>query len=120
MIRQIRRSAHDVSVGISNFLKWLPKAVKNTYSEIPSSLRSFKFWAYSFRGKLTIALFFGLILASFFLSDYYISGILITAMIYAIFAASWDLLAGYAGQVSFGQSVFFGLSGYFTAAFFCF
>jgi branched-chain amino acid transport system permease protein len=37
-------------------------------------------------------------------------------MIFAIFAASWDLLAGYAGQVSFGHSIFFGVSGYITAA----
>jgi branched-chain amino acid transport system permease protein len=38
-------------------------------------------------------------------------------MILAIFAASWDLLAGFAGQVSFGHAAFFGISGYVTAAF---
>jgi len=38
-------------------------------------------------------------------------------MILSIFAASWDLLAGFAGQVSFGHAAFFGISGYFTAAF---
>jgi branched-chain amino acid transport system permease protein len=37
-------------------------------------------------------------------------------MILAIFAASWDLLAGFAGQVSFGHSAFFGIAGYITAA----
>jgi branched-chain amino acid transport system permease protein len=117
MMKKIRRSVDDVRIGIRNFLHWLPKSIKHTYSEIPSSLRRFRFWAYSFRGKLTIASFIGLILLSFVTSDYIVSGILITAMIYAIFAASWDLLAGYAGQVSFGHSVFFGLAGYFTAAF---
>ncbi|MHA2193432.1 MAG: branched-chain amino acid ABC transporter permease [Candidatus Thorarchaeota archaeon] len=47
----------------------------------------------------------------------YLSTIVITAMIMSIFAASWDLLAGFAGQVSFGHSAFFGISGYMTAAF---
>jgi branched-chain amino acid transport system permease protein len=46
----------------------------------------------------------------------YLTQVLVTAMILAIFAASWDLLAGFAGQVSFGHAAFFGISGYFTAA----
>ena len=116
MMKKIRRLAEDVKVGIKNFLNWLPNSIKHTYSEIPSSLRRFRFWAYSFRGGLTIAICFGLMIIPFVSSDYY-KGIIITAMIYAIFAASWDLLAGFAGQVSFGHSVFFGLSGYVTAAF---
>lgn len=37
------------------------------------------------------------------------------AVIWALLAASWDLLAGYAGQVSFGHAGFFVLGGY-TAA----
>jgi branched-chain amino acid transport system permease protein len=36
-------------------------------------------------------------------------------MIYTIFAASWDFLAGYVGQVSFGHSIFLGIAGYTTA-----
>ncbi len=39
------------------------------------------------------------------------------AMIYAIFAASWDLLTGISGQISFGHAIFFGISGYITAYF---
>ncbi len=42
-------------------------------------------------------------------------GVLITANLLAILAMSWDLLGGYAGQISFGHSLFFGL-GAFTAA----
>ena len=42
-------------------------------------------------------------------------GVLITANLLAIVAMSWDLLGGYAGQISFGHSFFFGL-GAFTAA----
>jgi len=37
------------------------------------------------------------------------------ALIWALLAASWDLLSGYAGQVSFGHAGFFVLGGY-TAA----
>src|SRR4051812_40354627 len=35
--------------------------------------------------------------------------------IFAAFAASWDLLAGYAGQVNFGHALFFGAGAYSTA-----
>ena len=45
----------------------------------------------------------------------YVLRILIFTCIYAIFAVSWDLLAGYAGQTSLGHSLFFGISAY-TAA----
>jgi len=41
--------------------------------------------------------------------------VLVLASIYAIFAASWDLLSGFTGQVSFGHALFFGVAAY-TAA----
>lgn len=41
--------------------------------------------------------------------------ILILAAIYAIYAVSWDVLAGYTGQISLGHGLFFGVTGY-TAA----
>jgi len=41
--------------------------------------------------------------------------VLILASIYAVFAASWDLLSGFTGQVSFGHALFFGVAAY-TAA----
>ncbi len=37
------------------------------------------------------------------------------AAIIVIFTVSWDLLAGYSGQVSFGHALFLGLGAYFTA-----
>src|SRR5690606_21208198 len=37
------------------------------------------------------------------------------AAIFAIFAASWDLLAGYTGQVNFGHAIFFGIGAYSSA-----
>lgn len=41
--------------------------------------------------------------------------ILIIAAIFAIYAASWDFLAGYTGQISFGHSLFFGGAAYVAA-----
>lgn len=35
--------------------------------------------------------------------------------IFALYAASWDLLAGFAGQVSFGHALFFGVAAYTSA-----
>jgi branched-chain amino acid transport system permease protein len=45
-------------------------------------------------------------------SDTYILRIAAYTCLYAILAASWDLLAGYAGQVNFGQALFFGAGAY--------
>ncbi len=41
--------------------------------------------------------------------------VLILASIFAIFAASWDLLSGFTGQINFGHALFFGVAAY-TAA----
>jgi branched-chain amino acid transport system permease protein len=48
-------------------------------------------------------------------SDPYVLRILTMTCIFAIFAASWDLLAGYTGQVSFGHALFFGAGAYTSA-----
>jgi len=48
-------------------------------------------------------------------NDAYLLRILILTSIFAIFAASWDLLSGYTGQMSFGHALFFGVGAY-TAA----
>jgi len=45
----------------------------------------------------------------------FILRILILAAVFAIFAASWDLLSGFTGQVNFGHALFFGVAAY-TAA----
>ncbi|MFX1368514.1 MAG: branched-chain amino acid ABC transporter permease [Promethearchaeota archaeon] len=75
----------------------------------------FRAWALSYRGTITLAGFFGLLLIPAITGNQYYAQVFIIAMIYAIFAASWDLLAGFAGQVSFGHSAFFGIGGYVTA-----
>jgi len=41
--------------------------------------------------------------------------ILIMASIFAMFAASWDLLSGFTGQISFGHALFFGVAAYTSA-----
>ena len=51
-------------------------------------------------------------------NDYpYIMGVLIAGFYYAILASSWSLLAGYAGQFSFGHMGFTGVGAYTTALF---
>jgi branched-chain amino acid transport system permease protein len=45
-------------------------------------------------------------------ADAYVLRILTMTCFFAIFAASWDLLAGYTGQVNFGHALFFGVGAY--------
>ena len=47
--------------------------------------------------------------------DPYVMRILTMTCIFAMFAASWDLLAGYTGQVNFGHALFFGAGAYTSA-----
>jgi branched-chain amino acid transport system permease protein len=47
----------------------------------------------------------------------YVMHVLITAFFYAILASSWSMLAGYAGQFSFGHMAFMGIGAYSTALF---
>ena len=44
--------------------------------------------------------------------DAYVMRILTMTCLFTIFAASWDLLAGYTGQVNFGHALFFGAGAY--------
>lgn len=58
---------------------------------------------------LPVAVAFPFIVGDFF------TGLLIQALIFGIFAISVDILWGYAGILSFGQAVFFGLGAYIAA-----
>jgi len=84
--------------------------------DLISMVNRFRVWALTFRGSITLFCLLGLLLVPL-TGNEYLTTIIITSMILAIFAASWDLLAGFAGQVSFGHSAFFGIAGYVTAAF---
>lgn len=50
-----------------------------------------------------------------FVSSTFTFHLIITANIAALFALSWDFLAGFIGQISFGQALFFGTAAYGTA-----
>ena len=57
----------------------------------------------------------GLLLLPLVYDDAYVLRILTMTCLFAIFAASWDLLAGYTGQVNFGHALFFGAGAYTSA-----
>ena len=86
--------------------------LKTKISGFPAYFRD---WFKTFRGKLTILCLIGLILLPFGTQNLYIIGIFNTFMIYTIFAVSWDFLAGYVGQISFGHAIFLGVPAYATA-----
>jgi branched-chain amino acid transport system permease protein len=66
--------------------------------------------------RVVVGLFFLFLLTlPLFSSDSYLLRILIQASIFAILAASWDLLSGFTGQMNFGHALFFGVGAY-TAA----
>ncbi len=57
--------------------------------------------------RVAVILFvLALLLLPVFTQDPYLLRILIFTSIFAIFAASWDLLSGYTGQVNFGHALF--------------
>lgn len=64
------------------------------------------------KSSLTYGLLILLLVIPAITSNYYILMILVWTNIYAVFAASWDLLAGVTGQFSFGHALFFGVGGY--------
>ena len=47
--------------------------------------------------------------------DAYLLRVLILTSIFALFAASWDLLSGFTGQINFGHALFFGMGAYTSA-----
>ena len=50
-----------------------------------------------------------------FTQDLYIMGVLVLANVYAVFAASWDILSGYTGKENFGHALFIGVGAYGAA-----
>jgi branched-chain amino acid transport system permease protein len=64
-----------------------------------------------------IAFFFclALLLLPLMTKDPYLLRIIILSSIFAIFAASWDLLSGFTGQMNFGHALFFGVAAYTSA-----
>jgi branched-chain amino acid transport system permease protein len=64
---------------------------------------------------LVLAWVLALLALPFAYGDAYVLRILTMTCLFAIFAASWDLVAGYTGQVNFGHALFFGAGAYTSA-----
>jgi branched-chain amino acid transport system permease protein len=64
---------------------------------------------------LVLAWAIGLLALPVVYDDPYVLRVLTMTCIFAIFGASWDLLAGYTGQVNFGHALFFGAGAYTSA-----
>jgi branched-chain amino acid transport system permease protein len=63
--------------------------------------------------RIVVFLFFVVVLLlPVVTQDPYLLRILILTSIFAILAASWDLLSGFTGQVNFGHALFFGVGAY--------
>lgn len=102
---------------VKGFHKITSSTKKFINLQIPSAGNNLKTWVTSFRGKLILFSMILVIIIPLLLDDGTYYGIFIVAMIYSIYAASWDLLAGVTGQVSFGHSAFFGIGSYAFAFF---
>jgi ABC-type branched-subunit amino acid transport system permease subunit len=50
--------------------------------------------------------------AAAFVSNSYYQLIMTLVPIWAVFGVSWNILSGYAGQLSFGHAAFFGIGAY--------
>ena len=77
-------------------------------------------WYGWFRGEIlaipgrVIALLFFLVLltAPLITQDPFYLRMITLATIFALFAASWDVLSGFTGQINLGHALFFGVAGY--------
>ncbi len=66
--------------------------------------------------RMVVTVFFLILLGlPMITQDPYFLRILILTSIFAIFAASWDLLSGFTGQMNFGHALFFGVGAYGAA-----
>lgn len=116
MAKRTRRSARNAATATKNFVKWFPKAVKHFFQDVPPTTRRIKPWASTFKGTLTILCLVFVFVFPLLTNNLYYLSIFITANIFVIFAASWDLLAGFVGQSSFGHAAFLGIAGYAASA----
>ncbi|MBA4422351.1 MAG: branched-chain amino acid ABC transporter permease [Syntrophus sp. (in: bacteria)] len=66
--------------------------------------------------RIIVALFFIILLGLPLISQNpYLIRVVILTSIFAILAASWDLLSGFTGQMNFGHALFFGVGAYASA-----
>lgn len=118
---QIPISRFQIREPLTKFYHRITSSTKNFIDyQIPAARDNLKTWATSFRGGVILFCVLLVTAVPILLNDDTYYGIFIIAMIYAIYAASWDLLAGVTGQVSFGHSAFFGIGGYMFVFFLIF
>jgi branched-chain amino acid transport system permease protein len=66
--------------------------------------------------RIVVALFFIILLGlPLITQNPYVIRIIILSSIFAMLAASWDLLSGFTGQMNFGHALFFGVGAYTSA-----
>jgi branched-chain amino acid transport system permease protein len=66
--------------------------------------------------RIIVALFFIVLLGMPLISrNPYLIRVIILTSVFAILAASWDLLSGFTGQMNFGHALFFGTGAYTSA-----
>jgi branched-chain amino acid transport system permease protein len=66
--------------------------------------------------RIIVALFFLVLLGMPLISQNpYLIRVIVLTSIFAILAASWDLLSGFTGQMNFGHALFFGVGAYTSA-----
>lgn len=96
----------------------MSKKIHEKGTAVSSYLKS---WFKTFSAGLTVFCLVTLIFLPFLSQTQTYQYLLIRqftlAMIFSIFAASWDFLAGIAGQVNFGHAMFLGIGGYACAYF---
>ncbi|MFX1380600.1 MAG: branched-chain amino acid ABC transporter permease [Promethearchaeota archaeon] len=103
---------------IKSFFKKRSTQSKILFTQkIPLAKSELKSWVKSFRGGIILLALFLVTLIPMLMNSIVFYHVFIVAMVYAIYGASWDLLSGVTGQVSFGHAAYFGLGGYMCAAF---
>ncbi|MFX1453004.1 MAG: branched-chain amino acid ABC transporter permease [Promethearchaeota archaeon] len=106
-----------ISEPIKRFYRKRSKRASIFFTQkIPFAESELKSWVKSFRGGIILLTLFLVIVLPLLIDSIVYYHVFIVAMVYAIYAASWDLLSGVTGQVSFGHAAFFGLGGYMCAA----
>ena len=87
---------------IRKYIRWIFKALQDEVTAVP--------------GKVIALLFFiAMLLLPVFTVQPHILRIFTLAAVFAIYASSWDLLAGFTGQVNLGHALFFGVAAYASA-----
>jgi branched-chain amino acid transport system permease protein len=110
---QVIKTRVQIREPLTKFYHRITSSTKNFIDyQIPAARDNLKTWTTSFRGGVILFSFLLVVFIPILLNENKYYGIFIVAMIYSIYAASWDLLAGVTGQVSFGHSAFFGIGGY--------